>query len=81
MVKALSWVEDAGDHRSLRTPQPVRPCGSAGVVLKIEDVNFDQGVQRQLQMYAISANRYTLFTAEDGQLIARLSCFRWVAVR
>ncbi len=36
-----------------------------GSILKIEDVNYHDGAQRQLLGYSVSAKRYALFTRED----------------
>lgn len=80
-VKALSWVEVQEIIDGLALLNPYDSAVVSGSVVKIEDVNFDPGVQRQLQTYATSAKRYTLFTEEDRQLNARLSCFHWVGVR
>ena len=37
-------------------------------ILKIEDINFKNGVPREIRCYAISAKRYTFFTLAKGDL-------------
>ena len=59
-VKALSWteVEQIAGHFNKLNPYNRR---AVPALLKIEDVNYENGLQREIQGYAVSAKRYTFF--------------------
>ena len=60
-VNALSWavVQQIGARFNRLNPYDRK---TVPAILKIEDVNFDLGEQREIEGYAISAKRYTFFT-------------------
>ena len=66
-VKALSWkqVHDIAARFNRLNPYDRNTVRD---ILKIEDVNFQNGVQREIKCYAISAKRYTFFTRTSGDV-------------
>lgn len=66
-VKALSWteVQEIAARFNRLNPYDRRAVPS---ILKIEDVNFDKGLQREIEGYAISAKRYTFFTRTSSDV-------------
>ena len=63
-MKAISWKDvDAivGDFEKLN---PYDRSAVRGSILKIEDVNYRDGAQRELLGYSVSAKRYALFTRD-----------------
>lgn len=74
-IKALSWNEVKDIVGKFDRLNPYDPEAHTGHLLKIEDVNFDEGAQRQLYGYSIAAKRYALFTrtADGGIKIEKAS--------
>jgi hypothetical protein len=66
-VKALSWptVQEIATCFNTLNPYP-----TPAPILKQEDDNFEQGAQRPLYFYGISAKRYGLSTAEQPQSLS-----------
>jgi hypothetical protein len=60
-VKALRWEDVRQIVKRFEGLNPYNRGIVSGSILKIEDVNFHDGRQRQLYCYAISAKRYALF--------------------
>lgn len=65
-IKALSWKEVGGIRDRFAALNPYSRDAIPGSVLKIEDVNFEAGKQRQLYCMAISAKRYALFERDES---------------
>jgi hypothetical protein len=61
-VKALSWEDVRGIVRKFEGLNPYDRDAVPDSILKIEDVNYSNGAQRELHGYAIAAKRYALFT-------------------
>jgi hypothetical protein len=61
-IKALSWAEVREIVKTFEQLNPYDRNAVGGSILKIEDVNFHEGLQRELYGYAIAAKRYALFT-------------------
>jgi hypothetical protein len=59
-VLALSWAAVEGIASRFNQLNPYDRVAVPSI-LKIEDVNYEDGVQRQLEGYAISSKRYTFF--------------------
>lgn len=68
-VKALSWKDVDGIVTTFDRLNPYDRDSGAGHILKIEDVNFQGGMQRQLHGYSVAAKRYALFTQTTGDCI------------
>jgi hypothetical protein len=70
-IRALSWTLVDAIVERFAGLSPYDRSAIPGSILKIEDVNrADDGTQRQLWTYAISAKRYVLFWSdESGNLI------------
>jgi len=73
-IEALSWeqvkkyIVDKFDSLSPYDPAIVKNIGK-GSILKLEDLNFDEnGDQREVWGYAISAKRYALFTRSEKNI-------------
>ena len=60
-VRSLSWaeVQQTASRFNRLNPYDKQAVPS---ILKVEDVNYDNGAQREIEGYAISAKRYTFFT-------------------
>jgi hypothetical protein len=67
-IRALAWSEVDAIVARFAALNPYDRATVPGSVLKVEDVNFDQdGTQRQLWAYSISAKRYVLYQLDgDG---------------
>jgi hypothetical protein len=65
-VKALRWQDVHEMARRFEALNPYNRQIVRGSILKIEDVNFQTGQQRQVYCYAISAKRYALFERDDA---------------
>ena len=65
-VKGLSWAEVDDIARRFARLNPYDP-ELVRSILKIEDVNYDQGSQRALFGYAIASKRYVLFTHTEHE--------------
>ena len=61
-VKALSWEEVRKIVARFEQLNPYERGSGPASIIKIEDVNFSEGKQRELFGYAIAAKRYVLFT-------------------
>jgi len=61
-VKALAWEDVRQIVKRFDRLNPYDRTVVRASLLKIEDVNFDNGIQRELWGYAIAAKRYVLFT-------------------
>jgi len=68
-VKALSWKEVERLANKLDELNPYDRTVVRDSILKIEDVNWIDGEQRELQGYAVAAKRYELLTYDKGDLI------------
>lgn len=64
-VKALSFAEVHRIVDQFRQLNPYYPNAVPGSILKIEDVNYRDGIQREIFGYAIAAKRYALFAWTD----------------
>jgi hypothetical protein len=63
-VRALSWEQVSEIVSRFAALNPYDHSAVTGSILKIEDVNFEAGAQRQIYAYVISAKRYALFTID-----------------
>jgi hypothetical protein len=74
-IRALSWGQVEHIVESFKQLNPYDRNAVPGSVLKIEDVNFHNGSQRELRGYGIAAKRYALFTrtADGGVQIEKAS--------
>ena len=61
-VKALTWREVDDIAKQFEKLNPYDRSAVPRSILKIEDVNFHDGAQREIWGYAIAAKRYALFT-------------------
>jgi hypothetical protein len=61
-VKALTWHDVQEIVKQFEKLNPYDRSAVPSPVLKIEDVNFGDGAQREIWGYAIAAKRYALFT-------------------
>jgi hypothetical protein len=61
-VKAVSWYAVEEIAKEFESLNPYDPSAVPRSILKIEDVNFHDGAQREIWGYAIAAKRYALFT-------------------
>ncbi len=66
-VQALSWPE-VPEIAARFNKLNLYDHDAVPHILKIEDVNFEDGIQREIRCYAISAKRYTFFTLANGDL-------------
>jgi hypothetical protein len=66
-VKALRWLDVQGVARRFRALNPYDRRIVSGSIMKIEDLNFQNGSQRQVYCYAISAKRYALFELDANR--------------
>ena len=69
-IAALSWAQVRAIAERFRGLSPYDPKIIPGSILKVEDVNFAEGIQRELFAYVISAKRYALFTRDASGAIA-----------
>lgn len=65
-IRALSWAEAESVVQQFERLNPYDRSAVPGSILKIEEVNFEDGKQRQLYAYTISAKRYALFVIDEG---------------
>ena len=67
-VKALTWNEVRELARKFELLNPYDRSAVPGSILKIEDLNFQDGAQREIWGYAIAAKRYALFTRTEDSI-------------
>jgi len=68
-VKVLSWEDVRGNIvKKFEQLNPYDRAAVSGSILKIEDVNYFNGSQRELLGYAIAAKRYALFTRTQDSI-------------
>jgi hypothetical protein len=68
-VKALMWQEVREIVEKFGKLNPYDPQKIPDSILRIEDINFENGVQRELRGWAIAAKRYVLFSQRaDGTI-------------
>ncbi len=67
-VRALSWAEVDEIVRKFSLLNPYDGSSMPASILKVEDVNFRNGAQREIHGYAIAAKRYALFTDNSGDI-------------
>lgn len=60
-IRALSWDQVRGIVARFEALSPYDRGAIPGSILKVEEVNFAEGRQRELFAYVISAKRYALF--------------------
>jgi len=60
-IRALSWAEVGAIVARFASLSPYDRRVVPGSVLKIEDINYGPGGQRQLYAFAVSSKRYALF--------------------
>jgi hypothetical protein len=72
-IRALSWrdVEDLRAQFDTLNPYDASVVPS---ILNIEEVNFENGVQREISTHVISAKRYALFSFDDDRAIQLHKC-------
>ena len=67
-VTALSWTQVPEIAARFNRLNPYERSAVPDI-LKIEDVNFANGVQREIWCYSISAKRYTFFTQMNSDVL------------
>jgi len=67
-INALPWADVQGIVKKFEKLNPYDRDAVPGSILKIEDVNYSNGTQRELHGYAIAAKRYALFTRASDSI-------------
>jgi hypothetical protein len=63
-IKVLTWVQTEKIVKRFESLNPYDWKIIKGSILKIEDVNYEEGQNRDLLAYVIAAKRYVLFTVD-----------------